>query len=280
MDTSASVAQPPARVLLVDDEPNILNALKRLLRADGYHIQTVTSPHDGLALMEHEPFDLVMSDQRMPDMTGVEFLRQVKTRWPEAMRIVLSGYTELESVTSAINEGAVYKFLTKPWEDDQLRSQVAGAIRYKRLEDENRRFRRDLEVANAKLAQANVHLESLVREQRRWLQADDAILKLAHEILHRLPLAVLGCDIDGVVVFSNAAAEALLGRPDSPVLGTDVTQWLDANTLAQLGAQEGARAMLRDGYPALQVECALLTVGAKPTGCLYVLRPLPVSHQE
>jgi CheY-like chemotaxis protein len=280
MDASAPVAQPPARVLLVDDEPNILNALKRLLRVDGYHIQTVTSPYDGLALLEQEPFDLVMSDQRMPDMTGVEFLRQVKTRWPEAMRIVLSGYTELESVTAAINEGAVYKFLTKPWEDEQLRTQVAGAIRYKRLEDENRRFRRDLEVANAKLAQANVHLEALVQEQRRWLQADDASLKLAHEILHRLPLAVLGCDIDGVVVFSNAAAEALLGRPDAPVLGTEVTQWLDAATLAQLCAQEGARAMLRDGHPTLQVECALLTVGTKATGCLYVLKPLPVSHQE
>jgi CheY-like chemotaxis protein len=280
MDASAPVAQSPARVLLVDDEPNILNALKRLLRVDGYHIHAVTSPHDGLALLEQEPFDLVMSDQRMPDMTGVEFLRQVKMRWPEAMRIVLSGYTELESVTAAINEGAVYKFLTKPWEDEQLRSQVAGAIRYKRLEDENRRFRRDLEVANAKLAQANVHLEALVQEQRRWLQADDASLKLAHEILHRLPLAVLGSDIDGVVVFSNAAAEALLGRPDAPVLGSEVSQWLNTPSLAQWQSDDGACATPRAGLPAMQVECALLTVGTKPTGCLYVLKPLSVSHQE
>lgn len=278
MDDIHHTAQTPARVLLVDDEPNILNALKRLLRTDGYHIHTVTSPYEGLALLEHESFDLVMSDQRMPDMTGVEFLRQVKTRWPEAMRIVLSGYTELESVTSAINEGAVYKFLTKPWEDDQLREQVAGAIRYKRLEDENRRFRRDLEVANAELAQANANLEALVHEQRRWLQADDASLKMAHEILHRLPLAVLGCDNDGVVVFSNAAAEGLLGQPDAPVLGSDVGQCLTAETLACLKDRDAECPMARAEGPALWVESAQLRVGNRPTGCLYVLRTHAASN--
>ena len=126
---NANAVAATRTVLLVDDEENILSALKRLLRRDGYRILTAGGGAQGLELLASEPVDVIISDQRMPQMTGVEFLRQVKALYPETVRLVLSGYTELQSITDAINEGAIYKFLTKPWDDDQLREEIRDAFR-------------------------------------------------------------------------------------------------------------------------------------------------------
>ena len=118
-------------LLLVDDEASILTSLRRLLRKDGYEILFGNGGEEGLALLAQHPVDVILSDQRMPNMTGVEFLRRVKIAYPDTVRMVLSGYTELQSITDAINEGAIYKFLTKPWDDEQLRANIAEAFRYK-----------------------------------------------------------------------------------------------------------------------------------------------------
>ena len=101
-------------LLIVDDEENIIRSLVRLLRRDGYHILTATSGYDGLKTLEDNTVGVVISDQRMPQMTGVEFLSKVKGLYPDTIRIVLSGYTDLNSITNAINQGAIYKFFTKP----------------------------------------------------------------------------------------------------------------------------------------------------------------------
>ena len=116
-------------LLLVDDEPNILSSLSRLLRREGYQILTATSPADAFLLLAKHNVHVVLSDQRMPEMTGTEFLSRVKQMYPDTIRIVLTGYTDLDSVTDAINRGAIYKFLTKPWNDDQLREQIRDAFR-------------------------------------------------------------------------------------------------------------------------------------------------------
>lgn len=116
-------------LLLVDDEPNILSSLSRLLRREGYTILTATSPIDAFELLAKHPTQVVISDQRMPEMSGTEFLSRVRQLYPDTVRLVLTGYTDLESVTGAINHGAIYKFLTKPWDDDQLREQIREAFR-------------------------------------------------------------------------------------------------------------------------------------------------------
>ena len=115
-------------MLLVDDEEFILTALKRLLRRDGYRILTANSGVQALELLAENNVDVIVSDQRMPAMTGIEFLRRAKEMHPDSVRIVLSGYTELETVTDAVNEGAIYKFLTKPWDDEQLRAHIREAF--------------------------------------------------------------------------------------------------------------------------------------------------------
>lgn len=127
-------------LLLVDDEENILQALRRMLRRDGYVIHLASSGADGLAVLEQHPVGVIISDQRMPGMTGSEFLSKVKEKFPDTIRIVLSGYTELNSITEAINQGAIYKFLTKPWDDELLRKHIAEAFECYELKFENARL--------------------------------------------------------------------------------------------------------------------------------------------
>jgi len=116
-------------LLLVDDEENILRSLTRALRRDGYQILTATSARDAMELLGKNDVQVIISDQRMPETSGTEFLSRVKQMYPETVRMVLSGYTDLTAVTDAINRGAIYKFLTKPWNDDELRVQIRDAFR-------------------------------------------------------------------------------------------------------------------------------------------------------
>jgi EAL domain-containing protein (putative c-di-GMP-specific phosphodiesterase class I)/FixJ family two-component response regulator len=130
-------------LLLVDDEPSILAALKRLFEDDDYEILTSTSGVEALKILETTRVHVIISDQRMPHMTGTEFLTQVKKLYPETVRIILSGYSEFDSLKSAINDGAIYKFFAKPWDDDVLRKtiQEAFAINAQLSEKEQQRLR-------------------------------------------------------------------------------------------------------------------------------------------
>ena len=116
-------------LLIVDDEPNILNSLSRLLHREGFNILTARSPAEAFEHLAKHPVQVILSDQRMPDMSGTEFFARVRQLYPDTIRIVLTGYTDLDSVTGAINRGAIYKFLTKPWDDDLLREQIREAFR-------------------------------------------------------------------------------------------------------------------------------------------------------
>lgn len=130
----------PRTLLLVDDEESILSSLRRMLRRDGYQIVTATSGEEGLERLAETTIGVIISDQRMPGMTGTEFLSIVKERYPETIRMVLSGYTDINSITEAINQGAIYKFLTKPWEDDLLRGHIAEAFQRYEMKRENLRL--------------------------------------------------------------------------------------------------------------------------------------------
>jgi diguanylate cyclase (GGDEF)-like protein len=120
-------------LLLLDDEVNILRALSRTLRPDGYKILTATTASEAFALLAVNEVQVVVSDQRMPEMSGTEFLSKVKDLYPDTVRIILSGYADLESVIEAINRGAIYRFFTKPWEDQLLRTCIGEAFRHQRL---------------------------------------------------------------------------------------------------------------------------------------------------
>ena len=116
-------------LLLVDDEENVLSSLGRLFRRDGYRILTAVNVRDALALLAGNEVQVILSDQRMSEMSGTEFLAQVKMLYPDTVRLVLSGHADLATVTEAINRGAVYRFLTKPWDDNELREHIRQAFR-------------------------------------------------------------------------------------------------------------------------------------------------------
>ncbi|HUG11058.1 MAG TPA: EAL domain-containing protein [Opitutaceae bacterium] len=125
----ASAGDGERTLLLLDDEQPILSSLKRLLRRDDYQILTATSAREAFELLANNKVGVIVSDHRMPEMTGVEFLRRVKELYPRSVRMALSGYTDLDTVTNAVNQGAIYRFLTKPWDDSLLRAHIADAFR-------------------------------------------------------------------------------------------------------------------------------------------------------
>jgi EAL domain-containing protein (putative c-di-GMP-specific phosphodiesterase class I)/ActR/RegA family two-component response regulator len=125
-------------LLFVDDDPNVLSALRRAFHRARVRVLTATSPRQAFELLACHAVGVVVSDQRMHTMTGTEFLRRVKALHPDTVRIVLTGYTELGAVIEAVNQGSVYKFLTKPWEDRLLQVIVDEAFGLFELARQNR----------------------------------------------------------------------------------------------------------------------------------------------
>ena len=141
------------KLLCVDDERNVLRALERIFMDDDYEILTAASGEEGLALFADNPdIQVVISDYRMPGMNGVEFLRQVCEKYPDTVRIVLSGYADTASVVSAINEGQIYKFVSKPWSDEELRQTVAKAVESFALNHQNKELEKELDELKRELA--------------------------------------------------------------------------------------------------------------------------------
>ncbi|WP_332854134.1 EAL domain-containing protein [Duganella sp. S19_KUP01_CR8] len=235
--------RPQRRLLLVDDEPNILAALKRLLRGDHYQIYTANDGPQGLAVLAEHPVDVIVSDQRMPGMLGADFLRKARELVPDTIRIMLSGYTELQSVTDAVNEGAIYKFLTKPWDDEQLRGHIADAFRVKEIADDNQRLHLEVRSANQELAAANRRMEQLLQEKQRQISRDEISLNVARELLQHLPLAVIGMDDSGMIAFINGAAAGLF-RHSGALLGNEACHVLPA-----LFPADGAEDQAGSGQP-------------------------------
>lgn len=140
-------------IALVDDELNVLKSLKRCLGRQGWTLLDFTSPQEALQELDGKNIDLVLSDYRMPGMTGVEFLSEFKALHPEAVRLVLSGQTDLSGLMNAINAAEIFRFILKPWNDDELVITLKQALEYNRLQRENR------------------ELADLVRTQKRELMA-------------------------------------------------------------------------------------------------------------
>ncbi len=120
-------------ILCVDDEQNILNSLRRLFLDESYEILTATSGREALDILKEKPVDVIISDERMPEMTGVEFLSLTKNVYPDAVRIMLSGYAEPRAMENAINEGGIYKFIAKPWDDGDLQAAVRQSLELRRF---------------------------------------------------------------------------------------------------------------------------------------------------
>ncbi|MCL5959503.1 MAG: response regulator [Chloroflexi bacterium] len=164
-------------ILIIDDEENVLSSLKRLFRPDGYSMFTALSAEEGLRILEVNPVWLVISDNAMPGTTGLELLKQVRDRWPDTVRIMLTGYADLDSAMAAINRGEVYRFVTKPWDPDGLRLLVRQGLEQYRLIHDNRQMHALIEEQNVLLKQWNESLQKTVEERTEEIRQKNSELE-------------------------------------------------------------------------------------------------------
>lgn len=210
------------KILCVDDEKNVLKALERLFFDSEYEVVTAMSGEEGLDLLEQEGnVRVIISDYRMPGMNGVDFLKTVYAERPDTVRIVLSGYADTASIVEAINEGQIYKFIPKPWNDDDLKVTISNAIDFYFMQQKNVQLARELEMKNEKLQEINDNLEHLVRKRTADLEMHNKILTASQNILNSLPVAVFGVDSEGVIVQCNRKGQDMFGSEDGSVVGMD-----------------------------------------------------------
>ncbi|WP_057938400.1 response regulator [Algoriphagus resistens] len=138
------------KILYLDDEENNLQAFKATFRRD-YKIFLAISAEEGRAILSKEEIDIIITDQRMPEETGVEFLASIIPVHPDPIRILLTGYTDIQAVIDSINKGQVYHYLTKPWEEDYLRTVIKNAFEIYTLRRENAKLTQELLKANDQL---------------------------------------------------------------------------------------------------------------------------------
>ena len=249
------------KLLVVDDEEAILETMA-LTFEDDYQVVTSSDARRALELLaEHAPVAVVITDQRMPNMTGSELLAQVYARYPETSRIILTGFADMGSTVDAINDGHVYAYVNKPWETDELKQVVRRAYELHSLTVENRRLLEEL-------SQSNQFLEA---------------------VIDRLDTGALAIDSDGVVRAANGAARALLHMPEDPrgVLMADVMTHESLEPLAETVkrlAEEGEGgfedAELRVGEGASRIRLTLETLedaAEQPFGRVFLFRE--VSHE-
>jgi len=184
MNLPLAAADAPA-LLCVDDEPNILSSLRRLFRSQGYRVLTATSGALGLAVLEQEPVDLVISDMRMPEMDGAQFLAAVRQRWPDTLRLLLTGYSDIHSIQDAINCGEIYRYVTKPWDDDDIVLIVRHAFERRQLEREKQRLEATIRQQNQELKTLNQSLEAKVEARTRQLRTEHEATMAANDKLKR-----------------------------------------------------------------------------------------------
>jgi len=263
-------------LLIVDDELNILSALERLFRRQGYKILKASSGKEGIEILNDNSVGVIISDQRMPEMTGVEFLSQVKETHPDTIRIVLSGYTELKSVTDAINQGAIYKFLTKPWDDELLLKNVDVAFEQYELKIENTRLNEELKLANLMLEKANQNLHKDVEIKTEEAEISTHILSISQEVLENMPAGIICIGSDGLIAITNKLTELWLKNDSQMLIGNTAEGVLPEELYAlykscadtNLEKNEGVK--LENGIT-LNVRCSILGKTSESKGIILVL---------
>jgi response regulator RpfG family c-di-GMP phosphodiesterase len=222
-------------LLCVDDEQGILRSLKRLLRSESFGVLSASSGAEALELLASESIQVIVADQRMPDMSGTRLLEKVKEEHPDVIRVVLSGFADVTSILESINRGEVFRYLAKPWNDDELKTMLRQCFAQFNLEQENKKLISMVNEQNTELEKLNSMLAQQVEEQQLDLsssednlQQAETGLRILRGVVQNIPLPLFGIDDNGQIVIANAQAIALagnnvaIGNELADVVGNDV----------------------------------------------------------
>ncbi len=240
-----SVAQRPL-VLFVDDEASILSVFKRLFRKEPWQVMTAANGAQGLAILREHPVQVIVSDQRMPEMDGVTFLKKAREVKPEAIRIMLTGYTDVDALRNAVNAGYLYKIILKPWNDDNLLLEIRQALEQYRLVEANRLLSAAVQAQNERLLDLNARLESLAACRADEIVLKNRALELSQVILSELPFPLVGVGMDGIIAMTNRAFDRLFNAPAVFKVGNRIgDEWMACirEALTSLTAGEGSNAV-------------------------------------
>ncbi len=186
------------KILFVDDEKEILSSIRRQLRKEMYNIVTCNSGQEALDLLEKEEIPIIVSDERMPDMNGLKLMKRVKKLYPDSIRIILSGYADSQTVIEAINQGEIYRFIPKPWKQEELTLSIEGAIEKWKIVQHNKTFMKQIVDENKRLKMRLSYRESK--------------LNLSQDVLNDIPSALIVVGRDDVIeVYNQKAHEVLDG---------------------------------------------------------------------
>ncbi|WP_372982800.1 HD domain-containing phosphohydrolase [Marinobacter sediminum] len=176
---------PKVRLLLVDDEENILRSLQRSLRNEPYEVKTARSGEEALTVMGSQRIDLIISDARMPGLDGPTLLAKVKAQYPWCIRILLTGYTDITSTVKAINDGQIYRYIKKPWDDDELRLIIRQALAFQYSERRRKALEQLTQKQNQELQELNANLEDRVKSRTAELKETADMLDSAYKDLRQ-----------------------------------------------------------------------------------------------
>lgn len=195
------------KILCVDDEPNILSALRRMFMLAGFEVEEASSGSEALQKLEQKEFHLVLSDMQMPEMNGADFLAQVRRRWPKVMRLMLTGTADLKAAISAINEGEIYRYLTKPWNDEEVISTVKAALERFALVSERDQLLELTKQQNLSLANMVDTLEEKVKERTSELRSSYDQLRGSYIASVKAYSQLIGLRNSGLLAHSKAVAD-------------------------------------------------------------------------
>jgi len=195
------------KILCVDDEPNILSALRRMFMLSGFDIEEASSGAEAIKKLEEKEFHLVLSDMQMPGMNGAELLAQVKERWPKVMRLMLTGTADLKAAISAINEGEIYRYLTKPWNDEEVVSTIKSALERCALVRERDNLLELTKQQNLSLADMVNTLEQKVKERTAELSNSYDELRGSYIASVKAYSTLIGLRDSALLTHSKAVAD-------------------------------------------------------------------------
>jgi FixJ family two-component response regulator len=197
-------------LLCIDDDKNILSSLKRILQREGYEVLTSSSCAEALDILKSEhDIHIMLCEQKMPEMSGTAFYAEAMGKYPDIVRIVLTGFADIDAISESINQGHIYKIILKPWNEDNLKLEIKQAAEHYELTQSNKRLTLQTIEQNEKLISINENLERMVQNRVEDIEIQNKSLLFSQTVFNNLPLPAISINKEGFIALLSRSAENL-----------------------------------------------------------------------